>query len=138
MWFHGSLRMQECRDESEIYNYPQIQLWDNKFINGVLAGGRGGVGGRAVVRLTRLDCGLEKWCFPSPYLLQAMLCLCLGHLLETTNAQLWMERKVEGSKSFCSPKYLSWRQCCNNFVAGCDVCTSHTNSILILYARMKE
>ena len=43
--------MQKCRDESEIYNYQQIQLWNN---------------------------------------------------------------------------------------SGCDVCTSHMNSILILYARMKE
>ena len=28
--------MQECRDESEIYNYRQIQLSNNKFINVVL------------------------------------------------------------------------------------------------------
>ena len=28
--------MQECRDESEIYNYQQIQLLNDKFINGIL------------------------------------------------------------------------------------------------------
>ena len=28
--------MQECRDESEIYNYQQIQLLNNKFINVIL------------------------------------------------------------------------------------------------------
>ena len=28
--------MQECRDESEIYNYQQIQLLNNKFINEIL------------------------------------------------------------------------------------------------------
>ena len=35
-----SLRMQECRDESEIYNYQRIQLLNNKlkFINGILGG----------------------------------------------------------------------------------------------------
>ena len=30
--------MQECRDESEIYNYKRIQLSNNKFINGVMGG----------------------------------------------------------------------------------------------------
>ena len=33
---HGSLRMQECRDESEIYNHQRIQLSNTKFINGIL------------------------------------------------------------------------------------------------------
>ena len=28
--------MQECRDESEIYNYQRIQLSNNKFINVIL------------------------------------------------------------------------------------------------------
>ena len=48
--------MKECRDESEIYNYQWIQLLNNKnnkFINGILAGGGKG-GGR--VCLTRFDC----------------------------------------------------------------------------------
>ena len=31
--------MQECRDESDIYNYKQIQLLNNKFIYGILGGG---------------------------------------------------------------------------------------------------
>ena len=35
---HGSLRMQECRDESEIYIYQWIQLSNNKFINGISGG----------------------------------------------------------------------------------------------------
>ena len=26
MLIHGSLRLQECRDESEIYNYQRVQL----------------------------------------------------------------------------------------------------------------
>ena len=30
MWIHGSLRMQECRDESEIYNCQQTQLSNKK------------------------------------------------------------------------------------------------------------
>ena len=33
-----TLRMQECRDESEIYNYQRIQLSNNKFINEILGG----------------------------------------------------------------------------------------------------
>ena len=33
--------MQECRHESEIYNYQQIQLSNNKFINVILGGGGG-------------------------------------------------------------------------------------------------
>ena len=45
---HGSLSMQECRDESEIYIYQWIQLSNNKFIN-VISGAGG-------VRLTWLDC----------------------------------------------------------------------------------
>ena len=36
MWIHRSLRMHECRDESEIYSYQQIQLSTDKFINGIL------------------------------------------------------------------------------------------------------
>ena len=35
---HRSLRMQECRDESEIYIYQWIQLANNKFINGISGG----------------------------------------------------------------------------------------------------
>ena len=35
---HGSLRIQECRDESEIYIYQWIQLSNNKFINGISGG----------------------------------------------------------------------------------------------------
>ena len=31
-------RMQECRHESEIYDYQQIQLSNNKFINVILGG----------------------------------------------------------------------------------------------------
>ena len=38
MRIYGSLRMQECRDESEIYNYQRIQLSNNKFINVILEG----------------------------------------------------------------------------------------------------
>ena len=45
MWIHGSLRMQEWRDKSEIHIYQRIQLSNNKFINGILG-----------VRLTWLDC----------------------------------------------------------------------------------
>ena len=30
--------MQECRDESEIYNYQQIQLLNDKFINNGILG----------------------------------------------------------------------------------------------------
>ena len=44
--------MQECRDESEVYNYQRIQFLHNKFINGI--SGKGGGGGG--VRLTWLDC----------------------------------------------------------------------------------
>ena len=36
MWIHSSLHIQECRDQSEIYNYQRIQLLNNKFINGFL------------------------------------------------------------------------------------------------------
>ena len=35
---HGSLRMRECRDESEIHKYQRIQLSNNKFINRILGG----------------------------------------------------------------------------------------------------
>ena len=38
MGIHGSFRMQECRDESEIYNYQRIQLLNNQFINVILEG----------------------------------------------------------------------------------------------------
>ena len=38
VWTHGSSRMQECRDESEIYNYQRIQLSNTKFINVILGG----------------------------------------------------------------------------------------------------
>ena len=38
VWIHGALRMQECRDETEIYNYQRIQVSNNKFINGILGG----------------------------------------------------------------------------------------------------
>ena len=38
VWIHGALRMQEYREESEIYNYQWIQLSNNKFINGILGG----------------------------------------------------------------------------------------------------
>ena len=31
--------MQKCKDESEIYNYQRIQLWNSKFINGIMGGG---------------------------------------------------------------------------------------------------
>ena len=44
--------MKECRDESEIYNYQRIQLLNNKFINGILAGGGKGGGGYASPGLT--------------------------------------------------------------------------------------
>ena len=37
-WIHGSLRIQECRDEYEIYNYRRIQPVNNKFIKGILGG----------------------------------------------------------------------------------------------------
>ena len=30
--------MQECKDESEIYNYQQIRIMHDKFINGILEG----------------------------------------------------------------------------------------------------
>ena len=32
-WAGNSLRMQGCRDETEIYNYQRIQPSNNKFIN---------------------------------------------------------------------------------------------------------
>ena len=38
VWIHGSLRMQECIDESEIYNHQWIQPSNNKFINEILGG----------------------------------------------------------------------------------------------------
>ena len=38
MNIHSSLRMQECRHESENYNYQRIQLSNNKFINVILGG----------------------------------------------------------------------------------------------------
>ena len=44
--------MKECRDESEIYNYQWIQLLNNKnnkFINGILAGGGKGGGGAGML-----------------------------------------------------------------------------------------
>ena len=47
VWIHGSLRMQECTDESNIYNYQRIQLSNNKFINGIFG-----------VRLTWVDCNI--------------------------------------------------------------------------------
>ena len=34
VWIDSSLHMQECRDESEIYNYQCIQLSSNNFIVG--------------------------------------------------------------------------------------------------------
>ena len=40
--------MQECRDESEIYNYQRIQLLHDKFINGILG-----------VPKVRLDCNSD-------------------------------------------------------------------------------
>ena len=42
--------MQECRDETDIYNYQRIQPSNNKFITAIL-----GVGGREV-RLTCPEC----------------------------------------------------------------------------------
>ena len=33
--------MQQYRDESEIYNYQRIRLWNNKFIKGIFGGGGG-------------------------------------------------------------------------------------------------
>ena len=41
VWIDGKLCIQECRDESEIYNYQRIRLSQNKFINGILRGGGG-------------------------------------------------------------------------------------------------
>ena len=38
VWIHFSLRMQECRDETELYNYQWIQPSNNKFINAILGG----------------------------------------------------------------------------------------------------
>ena len=46
MWIHSSLHTQECRDESEIYNYPWIQLSNNEWM------------GSWGVCLTWLDCNL--------------------------------------------------------------------------------
>ena len=37
-----SLRMQDKRDESEIYIYPLIELVNSKFTNRILGGGGGG------------------------------------------------------------------------------------------------
>ena len=38
MWIHCLLRLQECRDKPEIFNYQRIQLSNNKFTNGFLGG----------------------------------------------------------------------------------------------------
>ena len=38
VWIDGKLCIQECRVESEIYNYQRIELSQNKFINGILRG----------------------------------------------------------------------------------------------------
>ena len=46
VWIHGSLRMQECRDESEIYNCQQTQLSNKKIFLMEFWG----------VHLTWLDC----------------------------------------------------------------------------------
>ena len=43
--------MQECRDETDVYNYQRIQPSNNKFINAIL-----GVGGGGGVRLTCPEC----------------------------------------------------------------------------------
>ena len=48
MWIQCSSYMQ-YRDESEIYNYQRIRLWNNKFIEGIFFGGGG-------VHLTWLEC----------------------------------------------------------------------------------
>ena len=48
--------MQECRDESEIYNYQRIQLLNNEFINGILG-----------VRLTWLDCNNKSTSVPRKF-----------------------------------------------------------------------
>ena len=44
MWIQCSSYMQQYRDESEIYNYQRIRLWNNKFIKGIFLGGAGGGG----------------------------------------------------------------------------------------------
>ena len=36
---HCSSHIQECRDESEIYNYQRIRLSKNEFVNRILGGG---------------------------------------------------------------------------------------------------
>ena len=41
MWIQCSSYMQ-YRDESEIYNYQRIRLWNNKFIEGIFFLGGGG------------------------------------------------------------------------------------------------
>ena len=51
MWIHGALYMQERKDESQIYNYQRIQLSNDKFMNGILAG--------------MLDCKSYFWFSPS-------------------------------------------------------------------------
>ena len=38
VWIHCSLRMQECRDETELYNYQWIQPSNNKFTDAILEG----------------------------------------------------------------------------------------------------
>ena len=43
MWIQCSSYMQQYRDESEIYNYQRIRLWNNKFIKGIFLGGGGGM-----------------------------------------------------------------------------------------------
>ena len=42
MWIQCSSYMQQYRDESEIYNYQRIRLWNNKFIKGIFFLGGGG------------------------------------------------------------------------------------------------
>ena len=50
---HGSMHVQECREESKIYTYQQIQLSNNKFINGIWGGGG--------VHLTWPDCNMYMY-----------------------------------------------------------------------------
>ena len=52
VWIQGSLRMQECRDQSEIYNYRRSQLSNNKLDSWG-------------VRLTWFECKLACSLWPS-------------------------------------------------------------------------
>ena len=59
MWIQCSSCMQQYRDESEIYNYQRIRLWNNKFIKGIL-GARWGTLDLAWMQIQSMSIALYK------------------------------------------------------------------------------